>query len=554
MDIIFLVVVSLVCLICVGWLTRQWFLSSEPRRASAPVVIIVVLVTCVALALLFDAIVNVRGRLAWEKFRRAAEARGEVFDLRALTPPPVPDDQNFAMQQIWVQEIAATMGVEKARLWYGAKVDALGTRTPVKALDLSREITGVGIGRLEVKNESGDWKRAKKTDLEGWQTYYRELAELTNYFPVPPTPQSPAEDVLLALSRHHDAVELLRAASQLPYARFPLTYTDANPAGILLPHLACLKGIAQHFQLRTIAELQAGQSQQALDDLALMLRLHQPLRTEPFLISHLVHIAMFNIELQPIWEGLADRRWNDAQLVELDARLSELDFLKDFHFAMTGERAFGCTIIEYLKHHRAELTSVLPLPSALPGPLANNNTVEKVIAYAIPRGWFDQNNLTIARIYSDHCLPMVDRTQRIYSYQAATAAATASDKIAASRHPHYWFAHMLLPAMTKAGNKFVYAQAELDLARVAIALERFRLANGRYPEKLAELETNFILRLPHDVMSGQPLKYLRNADGSFLLYSIGLNGTDEGGTVGLNKNGTSVNVEQGDWVWRYPAN
>ena len=32
------------------------------------------------------------------------------------------------------------------------------------------------------------------------------------------------------------------------------------------------------------------------------------------MISHLVRIAMLQIALQPVWEGLADRQWTEAEL------------------------------------------------------------------------------------------------------------------------------------------------------------------------------------------------------------------------------------------------
>ena len=38
---------------------------------------------------------NWRGKRAWENYKRAAEARGERFDLASVVPPPVPDEQNF---------------------------------------------------------------------------------------------------------------------------------------------------------------------------------------------------------------------------------------------------------------------------------------------------------------------------------------------------------------------------------------------------------------------------------------------------------------------------
>src|SRR5208283_1868387 len=117
--------------------------------------------------------------------------------------------------------------------------------------------------------------------------------ERTNFFSVPVQPQSPAEDVLLALSKYDSTIEELRqAANQRPYSRYPLNYEGVFPPAILLPHLASLKGCVRVLELRAIAELDSGQSEKALDDIKLMLRLADSIRAEPILISHLVRIAL----------------------------------------------------------------------------------------------------------------------------------------------------------------------------------------------------------------------------------------------------------------------
>src|ERR1039458_1412748 len=40
---------------------------------------------------------NWRGKRAWERYKHELEAQGEKLDLEAYIPPPVPDEQNFAM-------------------------------------------------------------------------------------------------------------------------------------------------------------------------------------------------------------------------------------------------------------------------------------------------------------------------------------------------------------------------------------------------------------------------------------------------------------------------
>ena len=107
-------------------------------------------------------------------------------------------------------------------------------------------------------------------------------------------------------------------------------------------------------------------------------------------------------------------------------------------------------------------------------------------------------------------------------------------------------------ALGKLAERFAGAQSSVDLARTAMALERYRLARGEFPESLNALAPHFIGEIPHDVINGQPLHYRRTKDGQFVLYSVGLNETDDGGQVGLAKNG-DLDIRAGDWVWRYPA-
>lgn len=97
---------------------------------------------------------------------------------------------------------------------------------------------------------------------------------------------------------------------------------------------------------------------------------------------------------------------------------------------------------------------------------------------------------------------------------------------AASRYRYgldKWFFDKYVTADT-----FAHGQACVDLARVAIGLERYKLAHGSYPESVEVLAPQFIHQLPHDVIGGQPLKYRRTND-NFVLYSIGWNGKDDGG-------------------------
>ncbi|MBX3400600.1 MAG: hypothetical protein KF873_17835 [Gemmataceae bacterium] len=70
-------------------------------------------------------------------------------------------------------------------------------------------------------------------------------------------------------------------------------------------------------------------------------------------------------------------------------------------------------------------------------------------------------------------------------------------------------------------------QQRLNL-RLAFALAEYRLANGTYPQQLADLAPKYIAAIPADLFNGKPLVYKPAKDG-YLLYSVGANGKDDGG-------------------------
>jgi hypothetical protein len=434
--------------------------------------------------------------------------------------------------------------------------------------------SAIGASRHKTETQIGNWQKEEMTNLKPWQDYsdrlpYKDVSPtfFTNEFPVAPQPQTPAQDVLLALSKYDSTIEELRQASELPYSRFPLNY-DGMPAAILLPQLSALKRCSQVLQLRGIAELQNNECQKALDDVKLSLRLIDSVRGEPFLISHLVRIAILQITLQPIYEGLAEHKWSDAQLADLDSELVNLDFLSDYEFNMRGERAFGIAMIEFLQHpprnpdfQRPRFYFLMPILSwiqqfsNLTDDDGENNRIKfQTLALAFgPSGWLDQSKLRIAQFETKWYLPVVDqKTQTVLPAKVHDAESAFGQEMLHSS-PENVLEIILLPGLANCSKKFAYAQSSVNLARTAIALERFRLAHGEFPESLDALAPQFLEKIPHDVIGGEPLHYRRTDDGQFVLYSIGWNDRDDGGVIILNQGSTRVvDLNQGDWVWRYP--
>ncbi len=491
----------------------------------------------VTLIALFYAEEDWRGKHDWGKFKREWEAKGERFDRASVVPPPVPEEQNFALTPIVFTS-------------YGQLLTRDGKFIPWAKRDTNFvNRLQVSIGGSQPWPTNGDWRVARADDLSAWQQYYRALAAKTNLFPVPAQPQSPAADVLLALSKYSSTIEELREAGKLPYSRFPLEYDKDDPAAILLPHLAVMKGCAQVLQLRALAELQNGQSDQALADIKLMLRLADSVRTEPILISQLVRLAVVNLALQPVWEGLSQHQWSDTQLTEIENELAKIDFLAASELSLRAERVFDIGIIEWLRH--LPLSQKIRDLSDLSGNGDDVRARDKIAFYLGPSGWIDQSELRISRFFIQYCLPMANVDLQTVS---PTSARKADEALGLEMGPSGrgdFFERLLLPALGSAMRKFAFGQNAVNLARTACALGRYRLAHGEFSESLDSLTPQFIAKLPHDIINGQPLHYRCEAGGQFVLYSVGWNETGDGGEVGFNKFGTA-DISKGDWVWRYP--
>ena len=114
---------------------------------------------------------------------------------------------------------------------------------------------------------------------------------------------------------------------------------------------------------------------------------------------------------------------------------------------------------------------------------------------------------------------------------------------------HHFMSRMMLPGLDAVVRKGAAAQVAADQAVLACTLERYRLANGQFPEGLEALMPRFVTKPPHDVITGEPYKYRRTEDGQFVLYSVGWNEKDDGGVPGR----TLFDQEAGDWVWQYPS-
>jgi hypothetical protein len=499
----------------------------------------------VALIALFHGEENWRGRRAWNQCRREIEARGEPLDYRALIPKPVPDEQNFA----------ATPAIKS---WFETKT---GSESEPGWGDAYAQV-GERVHAPKAKDARASRNLA---DLAGWEAGFAAarsgtVAERKEFYSAKLDPQSRAQAapaVLEGLRTNEALFAELRLASGRTQSRYPVNYDMENIWAIRLPHLAMIKGVCQRLQLKACAELASEQNEKALEDLKLMLYLADSLKSDPFLISYLVRLACVQLAVQPIWEGLAEHRWSEAQLQELETRLQQCSFIVDMKTSFDEERAAAISTIEMIRQKGPWYLNVIGDADSTPAPGAS--MMGKFLgAVLVPQGWYCQEEVNYCRGFNAELATGLDITKNQISPTQVKADFEAFDRMMAATGfagtglggvlGHKIMSRMLLPALSKVLLKTAAAQTAVNQAAIGCALERYRLAKEQFPEKLDALAPQFIATLPNDLLTGEPYKYRRTDDGRFVLYSAGWDDKDDGGVAGK----TLFDEKQGDWVWEYP--
>ena len=432
----------------------------------------------ILLAALVEQSLKRAGRSGWENWKAKWEAKGEKFDIASVIPPKVPDHQNFAKSQFFA---------------------------PLFDHDADSPKFNEARDRFDIKTASSlryAWRKGKHRDFVVWESafYESDLAKL-------------ADDL------------------KRPHCRFNIRYEDGFAA--VLPHLSTMKNAATLFALSSAQRLSKGDTTGAWQDTLNGIRLGEQLRTEPFLISQLVRIAILEINFQTYWEGQVNHQWSAEQLTAFQETFQSIDLLAGMESAIRAER-------NMINHW---FTSV-----AQGGTQAQGFDELKSSLDYVPAFIFYSNQYQINRILTEIILPGIDvSNHRLNVHQFKKMEEEMLDLKSSFLPFRHAIALMMLPGLDKYALKVSQTQAALDQSAIVAALERYRLAEGSYPKKLAALRPKFIAKIPGDLFHEQGLVYRINEDNSFTLYSTGYNGTDENGEFFIG--GESIDFAKGDWPW-----
>jgi hypothetical protein len=368
-----------------------------------------------------------------------------------------------------------------------------------------------------------------------------------------------AADYLKWSDRFVPALDEVREALKRPYAILPGDYS--RPYMLPIPNFVTMRSIAQTLAQRAQCDFLLGYSEQALREVTLMHDLCRILEKPPTgqpmtLVEAMINVAISGLYASTVAEGFRLKAWHEPQVAALQEQFKEIKLVPTLADAFKSEQAASTHTLEITPASKiAELFKMVDVVSEKNKPSLWKKLNERLSdpMYLFfrfsPHGWIYQNMVTAAS--NAKGLDGVDLEHETISPRIYDQASHDFEKQIFKITPFNVWSRIAIPNFVKAWQTTAHNQTLANEGQIACALERYHLAHGEYPETLDVLVPQFIEKLPHDIIGGQPLHYRREVDGRFVLYSVGWNETDDGGQVAFKKDG-SVDREKGDWVWQYP--
>ena len=322
------------------------------------------------------------------------------------------------------------------------------------------------------------------------------------------------EPVRKWLAANRPFMELWRKGTSKPDAQY--VRAGEMRADTLLPVVQEAREFSRLVRMEASRLLVEGQPDEAWDWLQTSFRMSRQLGRHGVVIERLVGVATHSLTS----EGMV--QWANDPHVTADLLRRAMQELSDEQ--KRTPPLSDCLKTEYLSE-MATWKSLSPGPA---DPTLNVLTGESDLNERIFRHLFG-NWLAQAD------LPRQQRTKTLPGlFVFEPAAANVKTQPSASEVSDYVRASVFGAMIVPAGQG-LFTATDREAARdtvllTVLALELFVREHGHYPEKLDELVPDFLPAFPEDTHTPtkMPLRYRRDADGA-LIYSVGDNGTDDGG-------------------------
>jgi hypothetical protein len=309
------------------------------------------------------------------------------------------------------------------------------------------------------------------------------------------------------LSDNKKTLTLLHEAAAIEHCRYPIGFIQKLDRDA--PWLKNLRKCAFLLRLNVLIQCESNNSEKAMESIHSTLSLAKSSNV-PLLIHRLVSIAVKTTAYKNI-EWLLNRiQLTDEQLLSLSAWIEEPDTDQGYRRALLGEQCLG---LNTFTGHVKEISGEFGSPGGL-----------SIVFLAFWRitGLNDRD----AMKYIDIMEELMDAMELPANERLLFFDSIQNDVFNGKRGGV--LARMIMPAFGRIMQIETRHLADLLVTQTALAVERYRLAEGHLPVSLDNLVPAFLEVVPIDPFDGQNLKYRKQETG-FVVYSIGDDQTDQGG-------------------------
>ncbi|MHC4528039.1 MAG: hypothetical protein ACYS29_09195 [Planctomycetota bacterium] len=325
---------------------------------------------------------------------------------------------------------------------------------------------------------------------------------------------------------------------------------DKWTMGILMPHLKLIRGLTRLGIWRARIEMEKGQVRQALHDCLIVARIGVHWQQRKTLIEYLTGLGVSKAAHEEILIAVVSEDLSDADLRHLHQQLSQM-YPQSFPLVdMESDRLMLLDTIQQVFTDGGPGGGHL-IPERFADLLRNVGGRDRAATSE-----FRSVLLSLIHVGRDETLAkgneLYDRLIEISKatpYEKRLHDYPDSEDLVLAMPEYRYFVLRSVPAFDNLQRYAYQCKALHEATLTVLALQRYRLENNEYPEKLDELITaGYLEQLPMDPYSDGPLVYARKG-GNFLLYSVGPNFKDDGGQIGRGRYGQVQRWTQDDAVF-----
>jgi hypothetical protein len=324
---------------------------------------------------------------------------------------------------------------------------------------------------------------------------------------------------------------------------------DRDPLNAPMPNLVTMRIAALWLSAAVALNLHEDDVESALANLTGLLNLTLAYEGNPTLVCQMIRVAISGLAAGVTWDALHYTGWTEPQLAHLQATWQRFNPTVTAASTLEAERAFILSVSLNLRSRNApslsQVTGVPPSPGVV---LVDTAWREIFSSRDIISGLNEMQTLIqSARLLRDDAAwPQIDSLLAVEENRRIGKATW----VRAVTHPITTGA---IPNLRKALGTVARNETLRQMTLAAIAIRRYELRHGRPPASLDALVPALLSKLPHDSFSGQPLRYRLTDTGGYVLYSVGLDGQDDGGDTTPTTNNKSWTIwDSRDAVWPKP--